>query len=86
MNWQETVRGKVSGKTQQTEIPASHALRSAKPGGRVRESTWQTNRIEICFWTLDLRIGVRIPASQPFIRKHLPNPSDSNRDNCSGSH
>ena len=35
----------------------------------MRERTKQTNRIETCVQTLDLRIGVRIPASQPFIRK-----------------
>ena len=35
----------------------------------MRGSTKQTNKIEIYVQTLDLRIGVRIPASQPFIRK-----------------
>jgi hypothetical protein len=32
MNWQETVRGKVSGKTQQTEIPAKPRLEKCKTG------------------------------------------------------
>jgi len=42
----------------------------------VRESTKQTNRIDICFQTLDLRIGVRIPASQPILRNDLLKSSD----------
>ena len=47
------------------------ALTSALPPVYFYQKVPLGGRLTVGLQTLDLRIGVRIPASQPIIRKHL---------------